>query len=122
MPGKLYLIHWNQKEAEEHAQPLKAWGWEVDLEAEDGARAAKQIKAESPDVVVIYLTRLPSHGRETARYLRSVDAMSQIPIVFVDGEETAVEKTKRKVPQAIYTKSEDLKIVLVDLIKGHRSG
>ena len=110
--GKVFLIHWNLSEAEAHAQSLRQVGWQVAVEAEDGARAGNTIKTDPPQVVVIYLSRLPSHGRETAHYLRSLKATRSIPIVFVDGKEEAVEKTKVKVPDAIYTTSEELESIL----------
>ena len=72
--GRLFLIHWNASEAEEHAGRLRSEGWSVDIEAQDGARAAKLVRDDHPDAVVVYLTHLPSHGRETARYLRSTKA------------------------------------------------
>ena len=110
--GRAFLIHWNPSEAEAHAQILREAGWQVEIEAEDGARAGNAIKADPPQVVVIYLSRLPSHGRETAHYLRSIKATRSIPIVFVDGKEEALEKTRAKVPDAIYTTSEKLNSVL----------
>jgi DNA-binding response OmpR family regulator len=112
MRGKVFLIHWNEQEVEDHAETLRSWGWEVETEAEDGARACKTITAHPPDAVVIFLTRLPSHGRETARYLRSRKATSQLPIIFVDGSSAVVEKMKSKIPSARYTSSKVLEIVL----------
>jgi CheY-like chemotaxis protein len=112
MRGKIFLVNWNEKQAEERPKILRPWGWEVEVEAEDGARACMAIKAQSPKAVVIYLTRLPSHGRETARHLRTLKATNQIPIIFIDGYEAAVQKTKTKIRDASYTSSEDLEFVL----------
>ena len=106
--GRAFLIHWNLSEAEEYAQNLRSAGWQVEIEAGDGARAGNAIKVDPPQVVVIYLSRLPSHGRETAHALHSFKVTRNIPIVFVDGKEEAVEKTKVKVPDAIFTTSEEL--------------
>ncbi|MBI2183870.1 MAG: hypothetical protein HYU39_02805 [Thaumarchaeota archaeon] len=117
MKGRIFLIHWNQSEADEFAEKLRSEGWKVDIEAEDGARAGKMIRADPPDAVVIYLTRLPSHGRETADYLRSVKTTRNIPIVFVDGREDALEKTKVKVADAVFTTSTELKNVLANISK-----
>lgn len=117
MARRLFLIHWKAAEAAELAKPLLSQGWAVDTEAEDGARAYRRIREDPPDAVVIYLTRLPSHGRETARALRSTKATRDLPIVFVDGQEDAVEKTKAMVPNATYTTSADLGNVLAGLIK-----
>jgi hypothetical protein len=40
-----------------------------------------------------------------------------IPIVFVDGKEEAVELTKEKVPDGVYTKSDALSTTLGGFIK-----
>ena len=45
--NRLFLIHWNQAEAEAHAQKLK--NWEVEVEYADGARASQAIKANPPE-------------------------------------------------------------------------
>ena len=65
--------------------------------------------------MVVYLTRLPSHGRETARYLRSIKATRDIPILFVDGGEEAIERTMRAVPDALFTTSDRLQTALANL-------
>lgn len=109
MSGKhLFLVHWNQAEAEQYAEALRALGWRVDVEAEDGARAAKAIKADPPNVLVIYHTRLPSHGRATAAHLAEAKATWDIPVIFVGGEGQALEKTKAALAQAIFLAPEDL--------------
>jgi DNA-binding response OmpR family regulator len=117
MTGKLFLIHWNQAEAETHAQHLRDEGWQVELEFEDGARAGKAIKRAPPDAVVIYLTRLPSHGRQTTQYLAETKSTRQLPIVFVGGQGEALQKTKAKLPEAIYTSPEKLSAVLGQFTK-----
>jgi CheY-like chemotaxis protein len=115
MAGSLFLIHWNELEAAEIAQPLIALGWQVEYEAEDGARAGKRIRELKPDVIVVYLSRLPSHGRETAHALRSMNATRSIPVVFVDGKQEAIEKTRLKVPGALFVTSAELDSVLARL-------
>lgn len=102
MPGRLFLVHWKRVEAEALAAPLRAAGWEVGIEAEDGARAGKLTAADPPDVIVIYLRRLPSHGRETARWLRTRAATRGIPLIFVDGRDEPLAKTKALLPDARY--------------------
>ncbi len=115
MKGKIFLIHWDPNEAEDLAKPLRDSGWTVEIEAVDGARAGMKIKTEPPDIIVIYLTRLPSHGRETAHWLRDTKAKIDIPIIFVGGKEEAIVNTKAKVPDAIYTTSEELQNILIQI-------
>ncbi len=112
MKGRIFLIHWNAAESEALATELRKDSWQVTIEAEDGGRAVRSIKADPPEAVVIYLTRLPSHGRETAHALRAFKATRHIPIVFVGGEGEALEKTKAKAPDAIYTSESRLSGVL----------
>lgn len=114
MKGKIFLIHWNETEAEVYAEEFREEGWEVKTEAEDGARAYQQIKKEPPKVVLIYLNRLPSHGRKTGEHLRGIKTTRDLPIIFVDGNDHAVRKTREKVPKAIYATTLDLGKVLSD--------
>lgn len=102
MRGTLFMIHWNDDEAEEYAALLRDAGWHVEIEAEEGDRACRRIKEDQPDAIVIYLLRLPSHGRHTAQHLHSVNATRNIPIIFVGGSEAIVEKTLAAVPSAIF--------------------
>lgn len=115
MSKKIFLFHWNQTEAAEKAELLSAAGWDVTCESSDGVRGCKAVKADRPDVVVIDLNRLPSHGRETALYLKSTKATSEIPIIFVDGEPETVAKIKAKIPDATYTTSKKLNSILTKL-------
>ena len=112
MSDHIFLIHWNEEEAETKAAPLRDLGWQVELEVEDGARAAKRIIEDSPWIVVIYLLRLPSHGRETAKYLRSKKSTRNLPMIFVGGSEEAITKTQKQVTDALYTDEENLVRIL----------
>ena len=104
MKGSVFLIHWNVTEAKQVSEEMRNQGWEVaGIEAEDGGQAYRLVGESSPDVIVIYLTRLPSHGRETAAYIRSRKTTRDMPIIFAGGQGAALAKTRDKVPDAIYT-------------------
>lgn len=119
MKGKIFLIHWKDVEAAEYTRLLQEDGWSVNFEAEDGSRACQQITKDPPNVVLIYLNRLPSHGRRTGEHLRKIKVTRDLPIIFVDGNEHAVEKTKEKVPNAILATTLDLERILSNF--AHRS-
>lgn len=121
MRSRVFLVQWDAPSAEARAAALRADGWEVEVESQDGARAYRLIRATPPDVVVIDLARKPSHGRETAHALRTLKATRHLPIVFVDGTEEAVEKTQAKVAEAVFTTSAELRSVLV-LLSGPGKG
>ena len=111
-----FLFHWNAQEAEKLAEQIQGFGWRIiGVEAEDGARGSKLVRELQPTVVIVYLTRLPSHGRETAAYIQSVKATSHIPIIFFGGKGAALRKTKEKVPNAVYTAPEELESELTKL-------
>ena len=61
-----------------------------------------------PDVVVFDLAKRPSHSRETAGGIRGYKAGRTIPIVFLDGTEEDIAKTKAKVSPAMFSTSEKL--------------
>ena len=115
--GRLFLIHWNKPEAEAYAQTLRGWGWDVHFEFEDGARGGTAIELNPPDAVVIYHTRLPSHGRATAEYLAEAKSTRSIPLIFVGGEGESLEKTKSKIPGAKYISEAQLEKTLAEYSK-----
>jgi hypothetical protein len=106
--GKAFLVHWREAEAEVLAKEIRNMGWNVDIETNDGDRAGKRITNDPPDVVVIYLSRLPSHGRDTGHALSKIKATRDIPLVYVDGNDDAVTRTRTVMPDAVYTTTEQL--------------
>jgi glucuronate isomerase len=120
MKGRLFLIHWHAEEAEEYADRLRAEGWQVNIESEEGGQAHKRVLADVPDAVLIYLTRSPSHGRQTADAIRASKAGRKLPIVFVGGKDKAVEKTKAKLPDALFITSAELGQALDDVARRKR--
>jgi DNA-binding response OmpR family regulator len=108
MRGRILLIHWRRLEAVEIAKPLRAKGWTVEIESRDGARAYRIFRTKPPDLVLIYLSRLTSHGRETGHALRSLKTARPVPIVFIDGEGVPLRQTKAKVPGGVFLTSADL--------------
>lgn len=115
--GRIFLFHWNKPEAEGYAGQLEKDGWEVEYEWEDGARGGNNVKQNSPDAVVFYHTRLPSHSRATAEYLAQTKSTRSIPLIFVGGEGEALEKTKKKIPSGIYISEEKLAATLAKFAK-----
>ncbi|MEX2144326.1 MAG: hypothetical protein WD740_07000 [Anaerolineales bacterium] len=106
--NKLFLFHWKKDEVKEYAEPLRRQGWEVEVECEDGARGAKAVKLDPPQVVVFYLTRLPSHSLSTADHIAQTRSLRQIPLLFVGGEAEVIAKTKQKIPSGLFINPEDL--------------
>lgn len=116
MKGRAFLVHWDVARAQERARQLEAGGWQVAVESEDGGRAYQRIKAEQPDVVVVDLSRKPSHGREVGRSLRQVKATRGLPIVFVGGEGEAQAGIEAAVLDARFAPWAGLDAVLAELV------
>ncbi len=116
---KLFLIHWDDSEIEAYAERLRALGWEVEYEAMDGAMAYRRVKEWQPDVVVIDLRYLPSHGRMTGMILRKAPATWEIPLLFVGGKPEAVEKVRDEVFDAEFVSEEELPQALERIRQGH---
>lgn len=115
MKGKIFLFQWEKRTAHKRAQELYLQGWYVEIEAEDGARGGKKVLANPPSAIVMDLSRKPAHSRETAHALRAYKAGRYLPIIFVDGNSDDIEKTKSKIPNALFVKSSQLEGLLKEV-------
>lgn len=110
--GRVFLFLWDEDEAEATAQTIRDWGWNVDVEWQDGARGGAAVKADPPDAAVFYLNHKPSHSRATAEYLAQTKSTRGIPMIFVGGEGDGLEKTKAKIPGGQYISEAQLQAAL----------
>ena len=69
-----------------------------------------------PDIFVVSLDRLPSHGRQYIQWLWEAKKRQHIPVIFVDGKADKVEETKTKFPNARYCTSNTLVSVVENLV------
>ncbi len=81
---KVRLIHWKAEEAEERAARVRAAGFDCDA-SPFGPRYGEEVRKAPPDIYLIDLSRLPSHGREAGTYLRDSKYQGHVPVVFVEG-------------------------------------
>lgn len=118
---RVFLFQWDAPSAKKRIEELRANGWAVQVESADGARGGTKLLHNPPDVAVFDLTVRPSHSRETANGVRSYKAGRTIPMVFVDGKDEDVRKTRAKVTDARFTTSAKLIQTLNSVIKvSHR--
>jgi CheY-like chemotaxis protein len=101
--ARIRVLHWNANEAAAMLSLLRAAGHTVDYDEELKPDVFRAIRQSPPDAVVIDLTRLPSHGREVATFLRGHKATRHVPLVFVDGAPAKVEAIRKVLPDAVYT-------------------
>lgn len=104
--SRVLLVHWHEAEGAERAAKLGRAGHDVVVhwqQSQAGSAELKRVFAEAPpDVVVVDLTRLPSHGREIAQWVHGRKATRGIPLVFVPGDPEKTERTRVAFPDAVY--------------------
>lgn len=110
---RVRIIHWKPEEAEPLIQSVRAGGFQADYSHDtEGPAVTRAIRENLPDAVVIDLSRLPSHGREMAVWLRGNKSTRSIPLVFVNGEQEKVDRIKSILPDAIFTTNSRLPAAL----------
>jgi len=101
--ARVRLVHWKASEAAALLAALRGAGHVVDYEEKLDSAGFRAIRAAPPDAFAIDLSRLPSHGREVAVFIRGQKATRHVPIVFVGGAEDKVEAIRKVLPDAVYT-------------------
>ncbi len=101
--ARVLLIHWNADEAKERSQRLRSAGHTTRAYSEHGGVGLQKFREKPPDIFVIDLGRLPSHGRAVGTWLRQQKATRHVPIVFVDGAPQKVARVRKDLPDAVYT-------------------
>ena len=106
--SNLCLLHWNEAEAAERLERLRAAGFEAYHSTLAGPPLFQQLRENPPSAIVIDLARLPSHGREVGAALRAAKATRFIPLVFVGGETEKTARVRLLLPDAVYTSWEEI--------------
>lgn len=103
---RVFLFEWDEAAAEQRAEALRAAGFEVEVESEDGARGGRAVLNQPPDLILFSLEKRPSHSRATAEGIRGYKAGRRIPMLFIGGAAADVEKTRGRVVGAMFTAPE----------------
>jgi hypothetical protein len=67
---RVRLFHWNSKEAAALIVKLRAAGFEAIYNAETQSPSVRELKESGVVVVVVDLSRLPSHGKYVGAWVR----------------------------------------------------
>jgi CheY-like chemotaxis protein len=110
--SRVLLVHWNADEAKAKAGTLENLGHTADILCDSEKPNLGRIRESPPDLFVIDLNRLPSHGREIAGHFRRGKATRQVPILFVDGDADRVSRAKQLIPDAEFGKWEKIESAL----------
>jgi CheY-like chemotaxis protein len=111
------VIHWRAAEAVQLLDVCRSGGNEVEYLERDGGAICRAIRTKPPDVIVIDLSRLPSHGREVAVWLRNTKPTRTIPIVFVGGEPPKVAAVRALLPDAAYCELSNVAVTVKKVAK-----
>ena len=97
------LVCWKEDLALERVRLLKKAGLKVDATPLRAGSSIGALKASPPELLLIDLDRLPSHGREVAVAVRTNKVLRYIPIVFAGGVEEKVAVIRAEMPDATFT-------------------
>jgi hypothetical protein len=96
------LIHWKAAEGEALLPAIRDAGWESECLTPDGSVGLQGLRDNPPQVIVIDLSRLPSHGRDVGIAFRRYKSTRNVPLVFVGGASDKVDALKSVLPDALY--------------------
>lgn len=116
------IIHWKEDEAQPLLTACRGTGFDIQYEVGDGGVITRAIRTKPPDVLVIDLSRLPSHGREVAIWLRRTKGTRSIPIVFANGDPEKVAGVRERLPDATYVGNAKVAAAIRRLAKSAAKG
>ena len=99
---RIFFVHWNAAEAEERAGRLRQAGYDVEAYWRTDNTGLGLLRANPPDLILVDLSRVPSHGRAVAIFLRRQKATRRVPVVFVGGVREKVARIRGELPKAVY--------------------
>ena len=102
MERTLFLFQWNAAQAETRAEEIRAAGWTVETESEDGARGIRCILANPPTVVALDLDRSPSHSLQVATAIRKYRDIRHLPLLFIGGSMMNVKRAQEALRGAAF--------------------
>lgn len=95
----IVYVHWNEQELVERIEPLKAAGHHIIPHHISGHKLSFD---QLPDVFIISLDRLPSHGKAIAEWVWEAKKRQHIPIVFEGGQAEKITSFEERFPKAIF--------------------
>lgn len=110
--SRVLLVHWNAEEAKAKVRRLAELGHKAEVLCDSEKPNLGRVRESPPDLFLIDLNRLPSHGREIAGHFRRSKATRQVPILFVDGDAERVGRAKQLIPDAEFGKWEKIESAL----------
>ncbi len=113
--ARLFYLHWNQAELAARVKPLVAAGHEVHghWSTDDHMRWGDFV----PEVMIISLDRLPSHGRHVAEWVWEAKKRQSIPILFAGGKPDKVAAAREQFSLARFCATEEVPAAVDELLR-----
>jgi hypothetical protein len=118
--ARIFFLHWNRPEAEARAAELAMADHVVSCHWNAGE--VPPLREPLPEVVVISLDRLPSHGRAVAEWLREAKQRRQVPLIFAGGKPEKVAVAREQFPQAVFCASDRVVAAVAEALAGDSTG
>ena len=99
----LFYVHWNEAEWQNRVKTIHRNGIHVTGAWKSGAH--NDLMKQLPDVLVISLDRLPSHGRTLARWFWESKKRQQVPIIFEGGLDEKTIPIRAQFPKAKFVEN-----------------
>jgi hypothetical protein len=115
--SKVFVFHWKPAEAAPLLAALQKAGYQPVYNPQPKPPKLSDIEKAKALAVVIDLSRLPSHGRYVAAWLRGGKRTRHFPIVFVDGAPAKIDLVRRHIPDAVYTPLKNIGAALKKALK-----
>jgi len=115
--ANILLVHWNEPEAKDYVRALKALGYKAKILFDSEKPHLAEIREQPPELFLIDLSRLPSHGREIAAHFRRAKATRHVPILFVGGDPERVKTAHKLIPDAKFATWEEIRTAIKGAIK-----
>ena len=115
--SRIVLVHWNKEEAQQRAQKLADCGHKIGIVCDSDRDTLQKIRNTPPELFVVDLSRIPSHGREVAGSFRRLKATRHVPILFVNGDEKHLAKARKLLPDASFTQWARIKAGIAKAIR-----
>lgn len=110
------LIHQHPASAAGRVRQLESAGIAVDYSDTPDSAGLRRLVENVPDVYLIDLERLPSHGREIGLWLRRRTSTRRVPLVFAGGAPEKVERARALLPDAAFCTWDEVAPAIADAL------
>ena len=110
------LIHQHPASAAGRVRQLESAGISVDYSDVPDSAGLRRLVGNVPDVYLIDLERLPSHGREIGLWLRRRKSTRRVPLLFVGGAPQKVERARALLPDAAFCTWDEVAPAIADAL------